>query len=208
MMVSNRYFEDKFEIFVPALPVKYNNLSTNLEDVKVEISDNKIKIYGLVPDHVYNNVLISFKDDLGRKYELKFDNVITSQPTTPNNKFVYEAYKNGLGRKPDHIGFKYWYNRLYNMDITAVSFVNEMINSHEFNTIYETDNEKIEALYRIIVGRDPDEDGFNYWVSVYSTLINEMKINETQAMMDIANKVMGEDEFINIVDKTDFLYSK
>lgn len=207
MRVSNRYFEDKFEMFVPALPVKYNNVSSNLEDVDIEILSDRIVINGLIPDHVYNDVIINFKDDIGRKYEFKIDNVITSQATTPNNKFVFKAYENGLGRKPDHEGFKYWYNRLYNKNITAVAFVNEMINSVEFNTIYETNDKKISALYRIVVGREPDEQGFNYWLSEFSNMINNMKISPMDALINIANIVMKEDEFVRLIEKTDFVYS-
>lgn len=200
-----RYYEDKFEISVPALPTKYDNLIHNLYDAKIEILDGKVLISDLVPDQVYNGVLITFNDDIGRKYELKFDNVITSQPTKPHNKFIYDAYENGLGRKPEHEGFKFWYKKLRDFEISSVDFVMEMINSDEFNSNYKTSNEKINSLYKIIVGREPDYDGFDYWSSEFLNLVNSGLI-ERQAIIKLAEQMVKSDEFKSNVDKTGFLY--
>lgn len=202
----SRYFEDRFEISVPALPTEYDNLSSNLEDVSIEIKDGKIIISDLVPDQVYNDVKITFNDNLGRKYELEFDNVITSQPVKADNKFVYDAYGNGLGRKPDHLGFKYWYNRLSSFDITAVDFIMEMVTSDEFNSVYKTADEKIKALYKTIVGREADEEGFIYWMLEFSTLVDDMGLTDRQAILELVKRMIMSDEFKDLVDEAGFLY--
>lgn len=202
----SRYFEDKFEIIVPALPTEYDNLSSNLEDVSVEIKGDKIIISDLVPDQVYNDVKITFNDNLGRKYELEFDNVITSKPVKVDNKFVYDAYGNGLGRKPDHLGFKYWYNRLSSFDITAVDFIMEMVTSDEFNSVYETANEKIKALYKTIVGREADEEGFIYWMLEFSILVDDMGLTDRQAILELVKRMIMSDEFKDLVEEAGFLY--
>ncbi|HJD00003.1 DUF4214 domain-containing protein [Candidatus Arthromitus sp. SFB-turkey] len=202
----SRYFEDKFEITVPALPTEYDNLSSNLEDVSIEIKDGKIIISDLVPDQVYNDVKITFNDNLGRKYELEFDNVITSQPVKPDNKFVYDAYGNGLGRKPDHLGFKYWYNRLDSFDITAVDFIMEMVTSDEFNSVYKTADEKIKALYKTIVGREAEEEGFIYWMLEFSILVDDMGLTDRQAILELVKRMIMSDEFKDLVEEAGFLY--
>lgn len=202
----SRYFEDKFEITVPALPTEYDNLSSNLEDVSIEIKDGKIIISDLVPDQVYNDVKITFNDNLGRKYELEFDNVITSQPVKADNKFVYDAYGNGLGRKPDHLGFKYWYNRLDSFDITAVDFIMEMVTSDEFNSVYKTADEKIKALYKTIVGREAEEEGFIYWMLEFSILVDDMGLTDRQAILELVKRMIMSDEFKDLVEEAGFLY--
>lgn len=202
----SRYFEDKFEITVPALPTEYDNLSSNLEDVSIEIKDGKIIISDLVPDQVYNDVKITFNDNLGRKYELEFDNVITSQPVKADNKFVYDAYGNGLGRKPDHLGFKYWYNRLDSFDITAVDFIMEMVTSDEFNSVYKTSDEKIKALYKTIVGREAEEEGFIYWMLEFSILVDDMGLTDRQAILELVKRMIMSDEFKDLVEEAGFLY--
>ena len=202
----SRYFEDKFEITVPALPTEYDNLSSNLEDVSIEIKDGKIIISDLVPDQVYNDVKITFNDNLGRKYELEFDNVITSQPVKADNKFVYDAYGNGLGRKPDHLGFKYWYNRLDSFDITAVDFIMEMVTSDEFNSVYKTADEKIKALYKTIVGREAEEEGFIYWMLEFSILVDDMGLTDRQAIFELVKRMIMSDEFKDLVEEAGFLY--
>lgn len=204
--VANRYFEDRFEISIPGLPTEYDDVTINIEDARVSIKGNKILIDDLVPDQVYNNVKITFIDDIGRKYELDIDNVITSQPTKPDNKFVYDVYGNGLGRKPDHEGFKYWYNKLSSYSISAVDFVMEMITSSEFNSTYKNPLDKISALYRTIVGRAPDEDGLTFWMDQYSKLINTMDYSPKEAILDLTKKMVSEDEFKNIVSEAGFKY--
>lgn len=206
--VPNRYFEDTFEISVPGLPTKYDNVNINLDDVRVEIESNKIVIKGLVPDQVYNNVVISFNDDIGRKYELEFDNIITSQPSKADNKFVYDAYTNGLGRKPDHGGFKYWHSKLITHNITAVDFIMEMVSSDEFNSIYKNAREKINALYKTIVGREPEEEGLNFWMDQFNLLVDGMKFTSREAILDLVNRMIYEEEFKKLVDEAGFLYSK
>lgn len=201
-----RYFEDRFEINIPALPTKYDNLSSNLEDVDIDIEDTKLIITNLVPDQVYNDVEITFYDNIGRKYEIVLDNVITSQPKKPYNKFVYDVYTNGLGRKPDHSGFKYWYNSLSTFNVTAVDFVKEMVNSNEFRETYVEDDEKINALYKTILGREADEEGFNYWKDKFIYLINEVELERRQAILELVNEMVKGDEFKNIVKESGFLY--
>lgn len=203
---ASRYYEDKFEINIPALPTVYNNLFSNLEDVEIEIKDEKIIISKLVPDQVYNEVQIRFIDNLGRKYELELDNVITSRPVKPNNKFVYDVYGNGLGRRPDHTGFKYWQRRLENLEITSVDFIIEIVNSDEFNSVYKNVEEKIDALYKVIVGREADEEGFLYWVSEFLNLSYELE--DRQALVELVKKMIMSDEFKSIVEDAGFLYIK
>ncbi len=201
-----RYFEDRFEISISALPTVYENIVINLEDVTVNIKDGNLIIGDLVPDQVYNDVKVSFIDNLGRKYELEFDNVITSLPVKPENKFVYGIYKNGLGRKPDHSGFKYWYKRLKNLEITSVEFVNKIITSSEFNSIYKTNEEKINALYKIIAGREPEEEGFLYWMYEFNKLVDENQLTFDEAIIRLVNRMVSESEFKNLVEEAGFLY--
>lgn len=203
--VSNRYFEDKFEISIPALPTFYDNILVNLDDVDVDIKNGVLIINDLAPDQVYNDVKVSFTDDIGRKYELEFDNVITSLPVKLENKFVYDVYENGLGRKPDHNGFKFWHRKLKNLEITASEFVNEIIASDEFNTIYKEIDEKINALYKIIVGREPDEEGFLYWMSELKFLTDEEDLSFGQAISQLSNRMIAEGEFKNLVTEAGFL---
>lgn len=199
-----RYYEDRFEINVPALPTVYENLFSNLEDAYIEIKDGKIIINNLVPDQVYNEVQIKFNDNLGRRYEIELDNVITSKPNKPNNKFVYDVYGNGLGRRPDHTGFKYWQKRLENLDITSVEFIAEIINSDEFNSVYDGIEEKIDALYKIVVGREADKEGFYYWLSEFLNLRYEL--DDRQALVELVKKMVMSDEFKSIVEDAGFLY--
>ena len=205
---SSNLFEDRFEIEIPALPTNYNNLSINLENHNVKIENGKVIIENLVPDQLYENVKIAFVDDIGREYELEFDTIITSKPVKVDNKFIYDAYVNGLGRVPDKLGFKYWKDSLENFDVTAVEFVKEMINSEEFNLMYDASYKKLIALYKIILGRDPDRDGFIYWMVEFLSMRDDLELSESQAIIELVNEMIDGDEFKNLVEETGFLYSR
>ncbi len=201
-----RYFEDRFEINIPALPTGYEYISSNLKDVDIKLEGTKLVISNLVPDQVYNGVEIIFYDNLGRKYEIVLNNIITSQPTKPDNKFVYDVYTNGLGRKPDHSGFKYWYESLESFNVTAVEFVKEMVNSDEFALTYTNDSDRINALYKTILGRYPDQDGFDYWKSKFLNLVNGLGFSHRQAISELVDEMVESNEFIDIVGDSGFLY--
>ena len=199
-------FEDKFEIDIPALPTEYNDLLINLEDVDVKIENGKIVIENLVPSQSYSDIKIIFSDNIGREYEFNFDTITTSKPTKVDNKFIYDAYVNGLGRVPEIEGFKYWKNSLKNFDITAIDFVKNMINSEEFNSMYDAEYKKIIALYKIILSREPDREGFIYWILEFLHLKNDLNLTDVQAIDELVNQMVIGDEFKNLVEETGFLY--
>ena len=84
------------------------------------------------------------------------------------NAKIYRLYNAAFGRFPDINGLRYWIEKntlgIDNYKATASSFVI----SQEFKTIYsDEDNNKsyINNLYKNILGRPPDEKGFNYWLN-------------------------------------------
>ena len=84
------------------------------------------------------------------------------------NAKIYRLYNAAFGRFPDISGLKYWIEKnnsgIDSYKATASSFVI----SEEFKAIYsEKDDNKsyINNLYKNILGRAPDADGFKYWLN-------------------------------------------
>lgn len=81
------------------------------------------------------------------------------------------AYDVALDREPDRPGFDYWMGELeagrIGLDNLAILFGM----SAEFNEKFAgaTTHEFVRALYRTALDREPDPDGFNYWVTTLDT---------------------------------------
>lgn len=84
----------------------------------------------------------------------------------------YRIYKAAFNRSPDEEGLGYWIAQLDNgMDLIEVSA--RFIDSAEFRSLYGTDVTDDQFLFKVysnVLGRDPDESGYAWW-------LNEIKTN-------------------------------
>ena len=83
---------------------------------------------------------------------------------------AYRLYQAALERTPDNDGLKYWIGRLDSGDTNLAALADSFINSPEFKSTYgderSVSNSKfVELLYTHTLGRNYDQDGYNYWVS-------------------------------------------
>ena len=81
---------------------------------------------------------------------------------------MFRLYNASFNRFPDSNGLKYWINE-YSKGITDYRNIAEsFIISNEFKQRYGATNTNLEFatnMYKNILGRLPDSDGLNYWVS-------------------------------------------
>ena len=81
---------------------------------------------------------------------------------------IFRLYNASFNRFPDSDGLKYWINE-YSKGITDYKNIAEsFIISNEFKQRYGATNTNLEFatnMYKNILGRLPDADGLNYWVS-------------------------------------------
>jgi len=85
---------------------------------------------------------------------------------------MYRLYNAAFARFPDASGLRYWINE-YTRGITDYrNIAQSFLNSEEFKTRYGANNSNtdfINNMYRNILGRLPDEEGRNYWVTNLDT---------------------------------------
>ena len=80
---------------------------------------------------------------------------------------AYRIYEAVLGRAPDLKGLGYWINDMDN-GVSLTTIAAGFIGSDEFKTKYGANpsyETYINLLYQNILGRAPDAEGLNYWVS-------------------------------------------
>ncbi len=86
---------------------------------------------------------------------------------TVNPSQVQALYVGYLGRAADQEGLNFWVNAVRNDVSTLESVALGFTLSQEYQTLYDglTTEELVSAVYRNVLGREPDEEGRAFWVS-------------------------------------------
>jgi hypothetical protein len=80
------------------------------------------------------------------------------------NDFVDRIYKYVLVRNAEPDGLKFWSDELYSFRRTGAEVGFQFIFSDEFINRNTTDEVFVAILYKTFFDRDPDQDGFDFWV--------------------------------------------
>jgi serralysin len=114
---------------------------------------------------------------------------------------LFRLYSAAFGRPSDVVGMGFWIWRMEtgsSLNTVAREF---MTGQPEFDKMYgvaPTDQTFITKLYNNVLGRDPDSEGFQYWLN---TLGNNSNPNKTevraQVLIDFADSLENQ---VNVVD--------
>ena len=108
-------------------------------------------------------------------------------------KFVSRLYTEVLGRSFDEDGLNDWTGRINNnpskRNILYVS-TNGFLHSQEFISRGLSDEDYVYIMYRTYLGREPDQAGYNDWVS---------RLRNGRSRDDIASGFANSQEFANIM---------
>ncbi len=77
--------------------------------------------------------------------------------------FITEIYEKILDRTPSDGEISYWISKL-NEGKSAAFVLRYFFRSEEFENRHYSDEEFVTKLYRVVLERDPDEEGFEYWL--------------------------------------------
>ena len=115
--------------------------------------------------------------------------------------FLYDVYKRSFLRDPDEIGYKYWIDRLETKDISARNFlINLLFAEKEFSEMDYDVTEFITVLYSIIVNREPDSDGLNFWIKFYNEeVLANSNGDQFAAKKYSVDRMINEKEFEEII---------
>ena len=137
---------------------KYKRIATNSFSIKTEIGLEDITNINYLK---FADATINVQNDIIQVFNKleKIDDISGK---------IYRLYNAAFGRFPDTVGLNYWIEKntsgIDSYRETAASF----ILSDEFITLYNmdsSDSNYIKNLYKNILDRLPDNDGFNYWLN-------------------------------------------
>jgi len=87
-----------------------------------------------------------------------------------NGEFVDRMYANVLLRRPETAGFNFWVSRLNKGQMTRAQVALGFLDSAEFQNLSVSQNRlDILLLYFNLLRRDPDAEGFAYWLDALNS---------------------------------------
>ncbi|WP_296949551.1 DUF4214 domain-containing protein [uncultured Massilia sp.] len=98
-------------------------------------------------------------------YRLDFTDVSLAFDVDGNAGKAYRLYRAALGRQPDLAGLGFWIAAL-DGGVTLDAMTDGFATSAEFQTLYlgKSNEQLVDALYRNLLGREPDPAGAAFWV--------------------------------------------
>ena len=114
---------------------------------------------------------------------------IKAKASSGVDDFVTRCYQVALGREPEPEGFADWTNKLNNGAIVGFVVAREFIFSEEYKAKNKTDDEFIKDLYQMFMGREPEPNGYEYWME---------KISEGMGREEVFAGFSNSEEFINL----------
>ena len=94
---------------------------------------------------------------------------VSEETKSATSEFVARIYTYVLGREPEADGLAFWSDELISFRRTGAEVAQGFIFSEEFENRNTSDSEFVTILYKTFFGRDPEEEGLNYWLTQLST---------------------------------------
>lgn len=179
-----------------------NSIGGNSYYDQLEDGTYVIVIDRIVPKKVYSNVFVLTSDISGN--EVRFDiGEFQLEPYNLLEDFLFNSYYFAFDREPDENGYNYWKDQLeVEGNLSGKYFlINLMFAEREFADRNLSDEDLIKALYQIVVNRQYDTEGLNYWIYMYGEYLNEFGGDKYEAKKTLVLRMAYEPEFGRLCDE-------
>lgn len=132
---------------------------------------------------------------------IKFeDGKISVVADTAIKGLVARLYEVLFNREADLPGLEYWFNVAEKADIKDI--IHGFLNSVEYKILYAnlSDEQFLRMLYKGMADREPDREGFNYWLSKLKEGVSKVDIVYGFVASEEAIKVLGLDGSTYVID--------
>lgn len=168
-----------------------NNQVPNVPQIPQVPQNNQVPNVPQIPQVPQNN-------------QVPNNNMQQGQKPNVNHKelpgYLKNIYRNVFNREVDNDGLGYWNNKLATGQIELDDFFKNLLSEREFIETAPMVEDKIKKLYTGIFQRQPDTEGFNFWVQKYKEELKD-EGNEKEALRDIIDKMTDGQEFRELLVK-------
>lgn len=155
-----------------------------------------------IPKKVYKNIELEIPLENGSTHKIIIPE-FTTQPEDLAQDWLSNAYWFAFERFPDEEGYNYWYaHRMKPKTLNGEYFLkNLMFAEDEFTNRNLADNDLIAALYQIVVNREYDQGGLEFWIGIYNENLQNAQGNKKLAQEVLVDRMVHEPEFGKLCDK-------
>lgn len=181
--LSNEYYDNPNQWYVTLLDANdqvWYKTTLRMKNTEEQTSD----AIEVAPGTYY--VRVSGTSTCGVRYTVRLDYY---SPVEQVRAFVTRMYEVALGRTPDAEGLNDWTNRLMSGDAQAVNIVQGFMCSKEYTNKHKSNGEIVTDCYKAMLGRTPDQGGYNDWVS---------RLDNGMSVEAILAGFVGSQEFTNL----------
>ncbi len=121
---------------------------------------NEIEEHGKLRDQIFYGFALS--DEFTSLCQDDFE-ILAHDKNDEREAFIERFYNLVLGRRADGAGIEYWNNELKTHKKSASDIAKGFFFSEEFLNKKYDDEKFLTIVYRTLMGREPDQEGFNFW---------------------------------------------
>lgn len=116
--------------------------------------------------------------------------------------FINNVYSIMLERDSDEEGVEYWLNKIINGEIGILDFINQILDQDEFKNLEINSEDFIIKTYDLLMNREPDEEGFKYWLEKIGTT------NDVNEKLNLISQMAHSEEFSTKINELEILLKK
>lgn len=162
-----------------------------------------------IPKKTYTNIQVTVPLEDGSTHTIVIPELVT-EPADTAQDWLSNAYWFAFERFPDEGGYNYWYaDRMKTKTLNGEYFLkNLMFAEDEFTNRNLSDQDLIAALYQIVVNREYDQGGLDFWVGIYNENLQNAGGNKKLAQEVLVDRMVHEAEFGKLCEKVGIFWTQ
>lgn len=191
--IKSEYFDSEFL----ENAVSFNSLS----GYTITYENGELKIFGLIPDFLYDSLFVNAMSSDGEKYVLQIKNFKTLKPQNQVDQFIIQTLQHSLKKFIRPIDFYLWQHKILKKEVTPEEFVYKIIQHPKFaSEEFVSSEEFIDKMYyAVFLNKAPKEKLASY-VSKFHDYKQRFYIRDYDAYRIILGEMLKAEEFKYRID--------
>mgnify|MGYP003376145525 FL=1 len=137
--IKSEYFDSEFL----ENAVSFNSLN----GYSISYDDGELKIFGLIPDFLYDSLFVNAMSRDGEKYVLQIKNFKTLKTQNQVDQFVIQTLQHSLKRFIRPLDFYLWQHKILKREVTPEEFVYRIVQHPKFGFGSACPEDFIDKMY-------------------------------------------------------------
>lgn len=169
---------DSMKVGVPGIIVEHCFISNPSDAANFLSSEEKLKNLGVADATGIARYFNLSKQSAVADAMIEDSTELYTDTTENIPGFVASLYHSVLNRTPNRSEVTWWVAKVDKDQLTGLELVKYFVNSPEFQSRSYTNEEYVEKLYEVILGRASDVSGKTYWISRLEAGTSRVRVAE------------------------------